>query len=195
MRVAHTEPREVHHAARERIMQTAYELFARRGIRAVGVDEVIAKSGVAKATLYRHFRTKNDLVLAFLQRRQTVWTHELLEVGSRRRGDTAEQQLLAMFDVFDEWFRSDDFDRCTFVNVLLEMGPDHPVGQAAIECLQNLRGIVAARARQAKLRSPEEFARSWHILLKGSIIAAYEGDQSAARRAKSMAADLIERHR
>ena len=57
-------------AARERILTTAYRLFTRRGIRAVGTDEVIAQSGVAKATLYRHFPSKNDLVLAVLQRRE-----------------------------------------------------------------------------------------------------------------------------
>lgn len=195
MSSAQVSARETQYVARERILRTAYDLFASRGIRAVGVDEVIARSGVAKATLYRHFRTKNDLVLAFLERRQQVWTHELIEAGSYARGNDPEQRLLAMFDVLDEWFRSTDFDRCTFLNVLLEMGPEHPVGRAAIECLQALRGIVSGRARDAGLREPEEFARSWHILMKGSIVAAYEGDQDAARRSRMMAVDLVERHR
>lgn len=196
MNVARVEARDGHqYVARERIMRTAYELFARRGIRAVGIDEVIARSGVAKATLYRHFRTKNDLVLAFLERRDQLWTRELLEAGSQRRGKTPEERLLAMFDVLDEWCRSDDFDRCTFINVLLEMGPDHPVGKAATGYLQHLRSIVSTRAEEAGLREPEEFARAWHILMKGSIIAAYEGDMDAPVRAKRMAADLIASHR
>lgn len=175
-------------------MRTAYELFAHRGIRAVGVDEVIAHSGVAKATLYRHFHTKNDLVLAFLDRRQQLWTHDLVEAGSVRRGRSPKERLLAMFDVLDEWIHSDDFDRCTFINVLLEMGPDHPAGQAAIRCLENLRSIVTGWAEQAGLHDPESFARSWHILLKGSIISAYEGDTDAAVRARRMGAKLIEQH-
>src|SRR5687767_9983473 len=90
--------------ARERILSTAYHLFRRRGIRAVGVDEVIARSGVAKATLYRHFPSKNDLVLAFLDRREAEWTYGLVEARSRERGTTPEEQLLAIFDVFDDWF-------------------------------------------------------------------------------------------
>ncbi|WP_286901221.1 TetR/AcrR family transcriptional regulator [Thermocrispum sp.] len=183
------------YVARERILRTAYDLFSRRGIRAVGVDEVIERSSVAKATLYRHFRTKNELVIAFLERRQQVWTRELVLDESGRRGQTPEERLLAMFDVLDEWIHSDDFDRCTFINVLLEMGPDHPVGKAAIGYLEELRDMVKQRADEAGLYRTEEFARSWHILMKGSIIAAYEGDGDAARRAKRMAADLIEQHR
>ena len=91
--------------ARERILTTAYRLFTRRGIRAVGTDEVIAQSGVAKATLYRHFPSKNDLVLAVLQRREELWTLGLVERQSRLRGDTPEERLLAIFDVFHDWFQ------------------------------------------------------------------------------------------
>src|SRR3989442_13080696 len=93
-------------AARERILASAYELFSRRGIRAVGTDEVIERAGVAKATLYRHFATKNDLVLAVLERRDQIWTHGLIEVQSARRGDTPEEQLLAIFDVMHDWVQS-----------------------------------------------------------------------------------------
>src|SRR4026209_2475406 len=106
--------------ARERILATAYELFSRRGIRAVGIDEVIERAGVAKATLYRHFPSKDDLVLAFLERREQLWTREWVEVEARRRGSTPEAQLLAIFDAFDEWFHANDFEGCSFINVLLE---------------------------------------------------------------------------
>ena len=81
--------------ARERILTTAYRLFTRRRIRAVSTDEVITQSGVAKATLYRHFPSKNDLVLAVLHRREELWTLGLVEQQSRLRGDTPEAQLLA----------------------------------------------------------------------------------------------------
>src|SRR5215210_7317863 len=109
--------------ARERILETAYELFSRRAVRDVGVDEVIERAGVAKATLYRHFPSKSDLVLAFLERREEQWTVGFVEAGARARGGTAEEQLLGIFDVFDGWFRSPAFDTCAFINVLLEMGP------------------------------------------------------------------------
>ena len=181
--------------ARERILDTAYELFSRRAVRDVGIDEVIERAGVAKATLYRHFPSKDDLVIAFLERREERWTLAWVEAEARRRGDTPEEQLLAIFELFDEWFHRDDFEACAFVNVLLEMGPAHPVGQASVRHLASIRSVVARLAEEARLRDPESFARSWHILMKGSIVSAAEGDAEAAQRAQSMARLLIEQHR
>jgi AcrR family transcriptional regulator len=186
----------VRRSAREQILDTAYELFTQRGIRAVGVDEVIARSGVAKATLYKHFRSKNELALAFLQRREQRWTIDFLEAGSARLADDPEDQLLAMFDVLDEWFRKhDSFNECSFISVLLEMGSNHPVGQACVRYLANVRAIIARRATNAGLADPDEFAKSFHILIKGAIISASEGDPKAAQRAQDMARVLIEQHR
>jgi AcrR family transcriptional regulator len=182
-------------AARDRILETAYELFARRGIRDVGVDEVIERAGVAKATLYRHFPSKNDLVIAFLELREQRWTLSWVEAEARRRGSAAEDQLLAIFGLFDEWFHRDDFEACSFINVLLEMGPGHPTGQASVQHLANIRTVVDRLAQEAGLRDPDAFARSWHILMKGSIVSAAEGDAEAAQRARSMARLLIEAHR
>jgi len=181
--------------ARERILDTAYELFSRRAIRDVGIDEVIEQAGVAKATLYRHFPSKDELVIAFLERREERWTLAWVEAEARRRGSTPEEQLLAIFELFDEWFHRDDFEACSFVNVLLEMGPAHPVGQASVRHLASIRSVVGRLAEEAALRDPESFARSWHILMKGSIVSAAEGDAEAAQRAQSMARLLIEQHR
>jgi AcrR family transcriptional regulator len=181
--------------ARDRILEAAYELFARRGIRDVGVDEVIERAGVAKASLYRHFRSKDDLVVAFLELREERWTLEWVEAEARRRGTTPEEQLLAIFGLFDEWFQREDFEACSFINVLLEMGPAHPAGKASVQHLANIRSIVRKLAEESGLRDPESFARSWHILMKGSIVSAAEGDAEAAQRARSMARLLIEHHR
>jgi AcrR family transcriptional regulator len=181
--------------ARDRILNTAYDLFAQRGIRGVGVDEVIERAGVAKATLYRHFPSKDDLVLAFLERREQRWTREWVETEAKRRGSNPEEQLLAIFDAFDEWFRRDDFEACSFINVMLEMGPQHPAGSASVHHLENIRSIVRRLAEEASLRDPGPFAHSWHILMKGSIVAAAEGDLEAAQRAKAMARLVLEHHR
>ncbi|MEE6177640.1 TetR/AcrR family transcriptional regulator [Mycobacterium sp. 050134] len=183
-------------SARERILSAAYELFSRRGIRAVGTDEVIERAGVAKATLYRHFATKNDLVLAVLERREQVWTHGLIEEQSRQRGATPEEQLLAIFDVMHDWFQlRDGFEGCSFINVLLELGADHPAGQACITHIEHVRDIVRRRAAAAGLTDVEEFASSWHILMKGAIVLAAVGDQDAALRARRMGRALIDEHR
>jgi AcrR family transcriptional regulator len=182
--------------ARERILNSAYELFSRRGVRAVGVDEVIERARVAKATLYRHFPSKDELVLAFLERREQLWTKEWVEAEARSRGATPEEQLLAIFDAFDEWFHSSGFEGCSFINVLLETANlEHPVGRASAVHLENIRTVLRTLAEEAGLREPEEFARSFHILMKGSIVAAGEGDVGAAQRAKAMARLLIDQYR
>src|ERR1035438_1843037 len=86
---------------RERVGRAAYELFSKDGVRAVGVDAIIAHAGTAKMTLYRNFPSKDDLIIDFLQRRERLWTREWLEAESQRRGVTPRQQLLAIFDVLD----------------------------------------------------------------------------------------------
>ena len=182
--------------ARRRILDTAYDLFSRRGMRAVGIDEVVANAGVAKATLYRHFRTKDDLVVAFLEERERRWTNAWVRDEATRRGSTPEERLLAIFDLFDEWFRRDDFEACTFINMLLEVNDrEHPVGRATVGHLANIRTVVAELAEQAALADPEAFSREWHILMKGSIVSAAEGDADAARRAQAIARLVIERYR
>ena len=182
-------------SARERILDAAYELFSRRGIQAVGVDDVTERAGVATATLYRHFPTKDQLVLAFLDLREQRWTKDLIEAGAMGRGSNPEEQLLAIFDVLDEWFHRDDFEAGSFIKVLLELGPNNPAGGASVRHLEQLRAIARHLAEEAGLRDTESFAHSWHILIQGSIVVAAEGDTQAAQRGKSMARLLIEQHR
>ncbi len=92
-------------SARERLVATAYELFTMRGLANVGVDEIVAKSGVAKATLYKYFPSKEDLILEFLAQRGDLWTQEVIDRRPGEASDDPAQQLLATFDVLDEWFR------------------------------------------------------------------------------------------
>jgi len=177
---------------RERIDRAAYALFSRHGTRSIGIDAVLARARVAKATLYRHYRTKDELILGFLKRREAVWTKEWLAAELERRASTPAQRLLAMFDVFDGWFRKPDFEGCSFVNVMLEHGtPGNPVKQAAVRQLAAIRELIAALAHDAGVRDAESFARQWQMILKGSIVSAYEGNQDAARHAKEVAAMFL----
>jgi hypothetical protein len=130
-----------------------------------------------------------------LERREAEWTIGVVEAGARARGTTPEDRLLAIFDVFDDWFHRDDYEACTFVNVLLEMGREHPLGRASCEHLEHIRRLIGALAMEANLNRVSEFTFAWHILMKGSIVNAAEGDADAALRAKSMARDLVARHR
>jgi AcrR family transcriptional regulator len=180
--------------ARERILEAAYGLFSRQGIAAVGVDTIVAEAGVAKMTLYRHFPSKADLALAFLERREERWTREWLQVEAVRRGSNARERLLAIFDVFGEWFAEENFEGCSFVNILLEIDDrDDQVRQASVKHLANIRDFVCGLADEAGVADPEALAAQWHILMKGSIVAAGEGDLEAARRAQDVGALLLER--
>jgi AcrR family transcriptional regulator len=181
--------------ARERILETAYELFSRRGVRGVGVDEVIARAGVAKATLYAHFPSKDALALAFLERREQLWTLAFIETESRRRSSSPEGQLLAIFDVLDEWFRREDFEGCSFVRTLLELGGDHAAGRASVRHMDTVRSLLETLAQQAGLRDAGNVARSFQLLMQGAVVAAEMGDADAGLRAKALARLLIERHR
>jgi AcrR family transcriptional regulator len=179
--------------ARERILAAAYELFSRHGIQAVGIDAVVSRAGVARMSLYRHFKSKDDLVLAFLEQREELWTKAWLQAEVELRASDPADRLLAIFDVFDEWFRDERFEGCTFINVLVESSDvTSPVGQASATYLARIRAFLEELAASAGVEDPEGFARKWHILMKGSIIAAGEGDREAAGRAREMGQLLLE---
>jgi len=181
-------------SARERIDRTAYELFSRHGIHAVGVDTISARSGVAKMTLYRYYPSKAELALAFLRRREELWTRGLLQREVERRARTPGERLLAVFDVFDKWFRRSDFEGCSFVKALLEHGDrGHPVRKAAQAHIETIRAFLRQLAADAGGRDVDVFARQLHMVMMGSIVAAYAGDREAARRAKELGSLLLAR--
>ncbi len=175
------------HPPDERLLETAYELFSVRGVRDVGVDELVERASVAKATLYRHFTSKDELILAFLQLREERWTVGWLEKQVLEHSGTPDERLLAVFDLFDGWFRQPDYAGCPFIKVLLEMGPGHPAGAACIDHLQTVRAFLTQLASDAGFPDPAELAQSLHLLLCGSVIQASTGDATAAERARRMA--------
>jgi AcrR family transcriptional regulator len=183
--IRHTEGR-----PRERLINAAYDLFSKDGVSQVGIDTILARSGCAKASLYSNFKTKVELAIAFLDKREAVWTRGWLESEIKRRAKTPEGRLLAIFDVFDGWFHKKSFEGCSFINVLLESKGGSPVRQAAAIHLAKIRAIVRGLAEEANLQEPEKFAQAWHMLMKGSIVSAGEGNRNAARDAK-YAAQLV----
>lgn len=180
---------------RDRILHAAYDLFCRFGTRAVGVDTVVAEAHVAKMTLYRHFATKDDLILATLARREQLWTRGWLQDEVRRRTSTPAERMLAIFDVFGEWFEGGDLEGCTFINTMIEFEDiGHPVRLASVQYLENIRDFLRELAAAAGVEDPDALARKWHILMKGSIISAMEGDELAARRAREIGEMLLARY-
>lgn len=178
--------------AKERIVEAAYELFSRQGTRSVGVDAIIERSGVAKMTLYRHFRSKQDLVIAFLQRREERWTKDWLEREVRAQAADPKGRLLAIFDLFDGWFQQPDFEGCPFINVLLEYEQGNKIRVAAAEHLAQIRAFLMGLAIEAGMIDAKAFVDVWHMLMKGSVIAAGAGNRDAAKEARRAATMLLE---
>lgn len=176
----------------ERISRAAYDLFTRQGVRDVGVDAVIAHAGTAKMTLYRNFPSKNDLILDFLARRERVWTEEWLEHESQHRGIRPQDQLLAIFDLFEEWFARPDFEGCVFLTTMMEMNDSaNVVFQASVGHLARIRDYLRGLAEATGVPDPVLVARQWHILMKGAIMSALEGDTAAAAAARELGVLLL----
>lgn len=179
-------------AARERILDTADRLFSQRGIRDVGVDELVAVSRVANATFYRHFSSKDELVLTFLDRcGESHMPGVIVQHAFAGDGD-ARTQFLAIFDDLDAWFHGPCFDGDATMNVLIEMGPEHTLGKASLTQVKTMFHLLRERAQRAGYPDPENFAYSFQILMRGAIVAAQVGDTLAARRSKVFAGWLLE---
>lgn len=178
--------------ARERILSTAYELFSQQGTRSVGIDTIVEKSGVAKMTLYHHFPSKRDLVLAFMEQREELWTLDWLFTEVRKRAKDPRDRLLAIFDAFHDWFKSENFEGCSFINVLLEYPSKDELHDRAALHLKRIRGFLNELAVEACLNDPQILASTWHMMMKGSIVAAREGNGDAAAEAKMAAAIILD---
>jgi hypothetical protein len=122
-----------------------------------------------------------------------LWTRGWLQAEVEQRAARPADRLLAVFDVFDGWFHREDFEGCAFINVMLESaeGAD-PVLRATTTYLAGIRTVLEELARAAGVGDPAAFARTWHILMKGSIVAAGEGDAEAARRAQAVGRLVLE---
>ncbi len=178
---------------RDQLIDTALELFNRDGYRATGIDKILAESGVAKMTLYNHFGSKDELILAALKRRDARW-RDWLRHAVARRAETPRGRLLAVFDALEEWFAQADFQGCMFMRAASEYcGCDHPIHAVAAEhqrlLLAELRDLAAA----AGAKRPAKLAREILLLVLGAIVATQvNGPVDAGKAAKKAAEVLIE---
>jgi len=175
---------------REHLIDTAIAVFNREGFHAAGIDRILAEAGVAKMTLYNHFRSKKDLILAALRRRDETFRHWFTRAVEARSQDPVER-LLALFDVLGEWFASADFRGCVFINAAAEYGgADDPIHAAAAEHKRLVEGYVVGLARAAGAANPQRLARSLTLLMEGATVLAHAtGDgQSIAQDARVAAA-------
>lgn len=175
---------------RERILEVASELFYQKGIQAVGVDAIILKADVARMSFYRHFKSKEGLVLACITRRDEA-LRTWFEVEVKRLAPDPKQRPLAVFDVLALRFATDHYRGCGFINTMVEIAdPKEAAHQAASEHKTRFQDYLARLLQEAGFH--EELAPDLLLLFDGAVVSAVrEGSETPAFRAKRMAALLL----
>jgi AcrR family transcriptional regulator len=178
-------------AARDRILDTAFRLFYARGIRAVGVDLIISESGVAKATFYKHFPAKDELVLAYLDKVDGIWTSQL-HAAAEAAGPEPADQLVGLFDALGTACRRDGYRGCAFINAAAEAAPGTPVHARTVAHKRSVLAWLHDLAARAGADDPDTLARTLALLLDGGLSdGALAADPDAPRAAKLAAGRLV----
>ncbi len=173
------------------LIDTAYRLFNRFGYHATGIDRIMAESGVSKTTLYKYYRTKDELILAVLQQR-----HRQLETRLQEQMEEAgddPQPALAVFDVLDEWFHSSSFHGCNFINASAEYTqPGDSIHDFVRQHKERVRELIELHLRIPQRKTRRRLADEIALLVDGAIVAAHtRGDKAAAGTARKMAERLV----
>ncbi|WP_437629796.1 TetR/AcrR family transcriptional regulator [Sorangium sp. So ce854] len=177
---------------RRHILEVAERLFYAEGYRAVGVDRLIAEAGVAKATFYRHFRTKDDLLVAVLDARDARFREWLAGRVEALASDPRDRPLV-VFDALAELFANNDFRGCAFLNTMVEVASrSHPAHEAAQRHKQRLIDYLSGLLREAGAPDAAALAPQLLMLIDGATVTAVrEGGPGAAARARSLAELLL----
>ncbi|MFD4527274.1 TetR/AcrR family transcriptional regulator [Streptomyces sp. NPDC058470] len=178
-------------SARERLLAAADELFYSEGVQSVGIDRIVRKAGVAKASLYNLFGSKEQLVEAYLDARRVTTREQVERVLTRFR--TPRERLLGVFDAQGQLFTEPDFNGCAHMTASAEVRHGSPVEGAADRYRLWVRTLFTDLAREAGVAAPEDLARQLHLLYDGAGVSArMDRDPSAATTARAAAAALFD---
>jgi AcrR family transcriptional regulator len=186
-------------SARERLLDAAEALIYAGGIHATGVDAIVKQSGTARKSFYTHFESKDALVAAALERRDERWMNWFI-AGTQQRGKTARKGLLGMFEVLRDWFVSEDFHGCAFLNAASEIASaEDPIRVVARKHKERLLDFVRTQcdafAEESGMdaRRAARLSRQWLVLLDGAIaVALVSGEADAALDAQTAAQILLD---
>jgi len=182
---------------RDQLVDTATRLFSKHGFRATGIDAVLTESGVAKKTLYNHFRSKDELIIAALQKRDEDFMRFAREgvarLTPRQSGDPRMLRLMALFDALAEWAQSDSFNGCTFINASAEYPRrEDPIHVACVNHKKLVVQFIEELIAEMKLPDSYQIARQINLLIDGAIVAAHTAsDLTAFPLAKETARCLL----
>jgi AcrR family transcriptional regulator len=181
----------IRRSARDRLLDAANELFYNEGVQTVGVDRIIERAGVAKASLYNTFGSKEELVLAYLKSRHARTTQRLTDAVEKHA--VPADRLLAVFDAQAEIFAQPGFRGCAFVSASAESPPGGLVHRAADEYRHDIRSLFVRLAEEAGAPDPTALGHQLHLIYDGAGIGArMDRDPSAALRARAAAASLLD---
>jgi AcrR family transcriptional regulator len=177
--------------ARERLLAAADELFYSEGVQTVGIDRVVQKAGVAKASLYNLFGSKEELVRAYLDARTDATQEQVERTLTRFR--TPRERLLGVFDAQGQLFTQPDFNGCAHLTASAEARHGSPVECATDRFREWVRSLFTDLAREAGVVDFEGLARQLHLLYDGAGVSArMDRDPSAATTARTAAAALFD---
>jgi AcrR family transcriptional regulator len=158
-------------STRARMIVVASDLFYRDGFHAVGIDNILTIVGVTKTTFYNHFESKEQLILEVLRDRDRWWRESFPQMLQAHGGESPRDQLYAVFDVFDEMLRCEDFNGCIFVNVAVEFPlPRDPIHIAAAEHKRVMELILRDLALRAGATDPIALAEELSMLFEGAFV-------------------------
>jgi len=179
---------------RDQLIQAALKLFAKNGIHATGVDAIVEQSGVTKKTLYAHFRTKEELVLAVLRHYDGLARNEFMR-KVKSGGKTPKARLLAIFDFAERWFQQSNFYGCLFINTIGEYSDnDTAIRQICQDYKKLVKAYILSLCEQVGTSDPQELAEELALLLEGATVTAQVSQNpQTAKIAKRAAKVLIDK--
>lgn len=177
---------------RDRLLDTAAALFYRDGYHAVGIDRILAEAGLAKMTLYHHFASKEELIIAALERRGQM-IGAAVAAALEAAGRSPRKRLQALFDWHQRWFDSKEFNGCAFIRAVGEYPEaDSPVHQAVVRHKVRVRDRIRDLLAEMEVSDPAGLAKQILLLLEGAIVSAHTfGDPSIIQSARDAALTLI----
>lgn len=178
---------------RDHLLNTAIDLFYKHGFHATGIDKIMEVSGVSKKTMYAHFRTKEELIMAALRQHDSRFRNFFMR-EVEKAGSTPKEKLLAVFDVAHTWFSQSNFFGCVFINAVGEYSEDNsPIRAISRDFKAMMRGYIEKLCADFGADDPDELAKELGILLEGAIVTAQVSkDPNAAKTAKNIATILLE---
>jgi AcrR family transcriptional regulator len=178
--------------ARDRILRAASELFYRDGISASGVDTLIDRAKVAKATFYRHFPSKDDLILAWLRGPDARWIDWVVP-ELERRAESPLQRIVEFWDVLADWLEHNDFVGCPFLNTLVEIrDPNTPARREVESFVREVEDYLRGTAAAAGLEDPAELGRRLRYIAMASFVGTrLERSRAPIETARALAIELL----